>query len=99
MKLDSTSCQNLEQITRSSSSHTYQSKLKRLWNQFSSLVVKALTFQNDPVIHELTDRNGTTKWRVYDPITDTKIILDSSEAVLIWLEGRYSEHQQTVEGD
>ena len=99
MTLDTTSCQTWEQITRPSFSHTHQSKLKRLWNQLSHLVVKVLILKNDPVIHEFTDRNGTTKWRVYDPITDTKIILDSPEAVLIWLEGRYSEHQQTVEGD
>jgi len=91
MKLDSTSYQNLKQTT-SSVSCNHPSKLKRLWNEFGNLLVKLLKLHHDPVIHEFTDRNGNRKWRVYDSITDKKVILDSSKDVLIWLEKRYSNH-------
>lgn len=90
MKLDSTSYQNLEQIISPGSSRTHQSKLKRFWNQLINLIVKLLEPQRDPVIHEFIDCDGNRKWRVYDPITDKKVILDSSKEVLIWLDNRYS---------
>lgn len=95
MKLDSTSCQKLEQITSLNSSHTHQSKLKRLWNQLGNLIVKLLEPKHDPVIHEFVDRNGNKKWRVYDPMTDKKVTLDSRAEILIWLDDRYSNHQST----
>jgi hypothetical protein len=99
MKLNSTSCQNLEQIISPSSSRLQQSKLKQLRNQISNLIVKLLKPQRDPVIHEFIDRNGNKKWRVYAPITDKKVILNSPKEVLIWLDDRYSNHTNEQSDD
>lgn len=41
---------------------------------------------DEPQIQEVTDRNGKTQWRVYDPVNDRVVRLNSPQEVATWLE-------------
>lgn len=57
-----------------------------LWNSFSTSLENLLLPSKEPVIHEMVDRYGQKKWRVYDPVIDRSIVLNSPEEVCVWLE-------------
>lgn len=42
-------------------------------------------------VWQTTDRQGTTWWNVYDPVTQRSVRLISEAEVLTWIEQRYSK--------
>lgn len=48
-----------------------------------------LAGESEPVIYQLTDRDGDAYWYVYDPATGRNTYLASEHDVRVWLEQRY----------
>ncbi len=44
---------------------------------------------NEPRIWITADRDGKLYWHAYDPVSDTRVCLDSEAELRIWLEQRY----------
>jgi hypothetical protein len=65
--------------------HYSKPKLKPL-SRLIHLISKWFAPMNEPIIEEIVRRDGKKEWRIYDPVSDQKVILDSPEEVLIWLE-------------
>ncbi|GAB4380936.1 MAG: hypothetical protein Kow00121_38270 [Elainellaceae cyanobacterium] len=63
-----------------------QTSWNNVWHQFGIFWVNLLLPSQEPVIREIVDRHGKKKWRVYDPVIDRSIVLNSPEEVCIWLE-------------
>lgn len=52
-------------------------------------LIDVLKLSNEPRIWKATDRYGHTVWRVYDPVSDRGVCLDSEDEIRSWLERRY----------
>jgi len=92
MKPDPISHRYLKPMDETSTSLTSH-KLQALWASVSRFIINLLKPTNEPIIEEITDRNGTKRWRVYDPIIEQCAILDSPQEVLVWLEERYKRNR------
>ncbi|GAB4369991.1 MAG: hypothetical protein Kow00121_10330 [Elainellaceae cyanobacterium] len=61
-----------------------QPALAQLWQFLKDSVVS--TFSNEPRIWEISDAAGNFAWKIYDPMNDETLQLDSEQEVLSWLE-------------
>ncbi|HEY9649105.1 MAG TPA: hypothetical protein V6C95_00470 [Coleofasciculaceae cyanobacterium] len=52
-------------------------------------LIDFLKLSNEPRIWKTTDRQGNTVWRVYDPVSDRAVSLESEDEIRSWLEKRY----------
>ncbi|WP_416669259.1 hypothetical protein [Egbenema bharatensis] len=68
--------------------HDSKSRLKPFWSRLIHSISQWFAPMNEPIIEEIVKRNGKREWQIYDPISDKKVILNSPEEVLIWLEER-----------
>ncbi|PSB17961.1 hypothetical protein C7B76_08945 [filamentous cyanobacterium CCP2] len=69
-------------------SHYSKRNLRSFWNQIIHSLFSIFSPIREPIIEEITDRDGVTKWQVYDPAKDQEMIFSSPEEVHIWLEER-----------
>ncbi|HEY9596817.1 MAG TPA: hypothetical protein V6D33_04025 [Cyanophyceae cyanobacterium] len=52
-------------------------------------LIDFLKLSDEPRIWKTTDREGITVWRIYDPVSDHAVTLDSEDEIRAWLERRY----------
>ena len=53
-------------------------------------LIHYLTRPNEVRIWQVSDRQGITYWKAYDPYTNTTAYLNSENDLRVWLEQRYS---------
>ncbi|GAB4144044.1 MAG: hypothetical protein Fur0046_21360 [Cyanobacteria bacterium J069] len=61
-------------------------RLSDLWQN----LVGFLAGTSEPKIQELSHKNGSIVWEIYDPYTQSKTICTSENEVRQWIEQRYS---------
>jgi hypothetical protein len=79
---------NTVSVTPSSTSFLQKNLLQQIarLNQ----IVSAFPIQeNEPKISQHQHRDGSSYWRIYDPITNQIVTLFSEREVRVWLEQRY----------
>lgn len=54
-------------------------------------LVQYLTRPNEVRIWQVSDRQGESYWKAYDPYTNTTNYLNSENDLRVWLEQRYSK--------
>jgi hypothetical protein len=76
-------------------SHPVPRRLLSFWWQLGHRIVDLFTPTREPIIKERIDRYGHTSWRIYDPLTNQTVTLDSQKEVLVWLDERYYSRHRT----
>lgn len=68
---------------------TSASVFSKAWSAFWEAVLKTLTANRDPMIHEKRDRRGNVYYDLYDPVGNQRLTFSSEEEIRYWLEQRY----------
>lgn len=83
-----------QQINLTASSTSTQ---KTMWHflangfmQFCNAIANAIRADYEPKVWEHKDRQGTTYWRVYDPLSGYTMRFASEMEVRMWLENYYT---------
>lgn len=62
-----------------------------IFQDAGSSLVHYLTRPNEVRIWQVSDRQGKTYWKAYDPYTNTTTYVSSENDLRVWLEQRYSK--------
>ncbi|MEO0536807.1 MAG: hypothetical protein AAF215_23470 [Cyanobacteria bacterium P01_A01_bin.123] len=64
---------------------------RRKWlGAIAQRMLKAATGSCEPKIQAYTTPQGTLTWHVYDPVSGDRQVLESEDAVRVWIEQRYN---------
>jgi len=58
-------------------------------SQLGKQLIQSIAGNHEVQVWQMSDRAGTSYWRVYDPSTRTSTSFSSANEVRIWLEQRY----------